>query len=61
MNKKKYIAPQIECGLMEDALPLCSSGRSVQAQSGTEFWDNENIDVTYGGVDDEDDGLLDPS
>ena len=61
MNKKKYIAPRMEGDLEVDVIPLCISNRSVQTKKGTEFWENEEFDVSYGGIDHEDDGLLDPS
>ncbi len=61
MKKKNYVAPQMECRLMEDTTPLCSSpsgGSKVQgSKSGTDFW-NDDFDLNYGGVDD---GNLDPS
>jgi hypothetical protein len=47
--KKIYMAPQMECGLMGDLLPLCVSGVTG---------DGVIEDVDFGGTDD--DGILEP-
>jgi len=61
MKKKNYVAPQIKCHKVGNMLPLCASpDRSVQSKKGSNFWDDD-FDLTYGGIDYESDGLLDPS
>lgn len=62
MKKKNYVAPQIKCHQAGNMLPLCASplNRSVQSKKGSDFWDDD-FDLTYGGIDYESDGLLDPS
>ena len=42
-------------------IPLCSSPeRGIQTKTSDDFWDDK-FDLTYGGIDYENDGLLDPS
>lgn len=65
MKKNNYIAPQVRCYQLGTMLPLCTSpstdGRKIRGgKRGDEFWDDD-FDLTYGGIDDESDGLLDPS
>lgn len=62
--KKNYMAPLMECHQMGNTLPLCNSpygtNNKIKGNKPDDFWDDD-FDLTYGGIDYENDGLLDPS